>query len=67
MSDFLKTLKERIVVFDGAMGTSLQAQNLTIDDCGGPQFENCSEYLLVSKPSMRSRRFTRASSRSAAT
>ncbi|MCA1631262.1 MAG: methionine synthase [Acidobacteria bacterium] len=51
MTDFLTTLKERIVVFDGAMGTSLQSQNLTLDDFGGAQFEGCPEYLLVSKPS----------------
>ncbi|HKC66007.1 MAG TPA: methionine synthase, partial [Pyrinomonadaceae bacterium] len=50
MSSFLDTLKERIVVFDGAMGTNLQAQNLTVDDFGGPQFEGCPEYLLISKP-----------------
>src|SRR5918992_5968167 len=50
MSDFLNTLKERIVVFDGAMGTSLQTQNLTLEDYGGAQFEGCPEYLLVSKP-----------------
>ena len=47
----LDTLKERIVVFDGAMGTNLQVQNLTVDDYGGPQFEGCPEYLLISKPS----------------
>src|SRR5918992_946218 len=50
MSDFLKALKERIVVFDGAMGTNLQIQNLTVDDFGGPQLEGCNEYLLVTKP-----------------
>src|SRR5918911_337478 len=50
MSNLLETLKERIVVFDGAMGTNLQAQNLTVDDFGGPQFEGCPEYLLISKP-----------------
>src|SRR3712207_895236 len=50
MSDFLETLRERIVVFDGAMGTNLQAQDLTVDDYGGPQFEGCPEYLLVSRP-----------------
>jgi 5-methyltetrahydrofolate--homocysteine methyltransferase len=50
MSNFLDTLRERIVVFDGAMGTNLQAQNLTVDDYGGPQFEGCPEYLLVSRP-----------------
>ncbi|HVF54638.1 MAG TPA: methionine synthase [Pyrinomonadaceae bacterium] len=50
MSDFLQTLKERIVVFDGAMGTNLQSQDLTVDDYGGPQFEGCPEYLLITKP-----------------
>ncbi|MET0626631.1 MAG: methionine synthase [Pyrinomonadaceae bacterium] len=50
MSDFLKTLKERVVVFDGAMGTNLQVQNLTVDDYGGAQFEGCPEYLLISRP-----------------
>jgi 5-methyltetrahydrofolate--homocysteine methyltransferase len=50
MSNFLDALKERIVVFDGAMGTNLQAQNLTVDDFGGPQFEGCPEYLLITKP-----------------
>ncbi len=50
MSRFLDTLKERIVVFDGAMGTNLHAQDLTVDDYGGPQFEGCPEHLLISKP-----------------
>jgi 5-methyltetrahydrofolate--homocysteine methyltransferase len=50
MSTFLQTLKERIVVFDGAMGTNLHAQDLTVDDYGGPQFEGCPEHLLISKP-----------------
>ncbi len=50
MSKFLDTLKERIVVFDGAMGTNLQVQNLTVEDYGGAQFEGCPEYLLISKP-----------------
>ena len=47
---FLDLLKEKIVVFDGAMGSNLQAQNLTIDDWGGANFENCSENLLYTKP-----------------
>ncbi len=49
-NNFLDLLKERIVVFDGAMGSNLQSQNLTIDDWGGPNFENCSENLLYTKP-----------------
>jgi 5-methyltetrahydrofolate--homocysteine methyltransferase len=47
---FLDLLKEKIVVFDGAMGTALQGQNLTLEDWGGPNFENCSENLLYTKP-----------------
>jgi 5-methyltetrahydrofolate--homocysteine methyltransferase len=50
MSSLLETLKERIVVFDGAMGTNLQVQNLTLDDFGGPRFEGCNENLLVTRP-----------------
>src|SRR5207245_4942984 len=50
MANFLDTLKKRIVVFDGAMGTNLHAQDLTVDDYGGPQFEGCPEHLLVSRP-----------------
>ncbi len=50
MKSFLDTLKDRIVVFDGAMGTNLHAQDLTVDDYGGPQFEGCPEHLLISKP-----------------
>jgi 5-methyltetrahydrofolate--homocysteine methyltransferase len=50
MANFLDTLKYRIVVFDGAMGTNLHAQDLTVEDYGGPQFEGCPEHLLISMP-----------------
>ena len=50
MTNFLDALKERIVVFDGAMGTNIQLQNLSADDFGGAQLEGCNEYLLISKP-----------------
>ncbi|MCZ2391806.1 MAG: methionine synthase [Acidobacteria bacterium] len=50
MSAFLDLLKEKIIVFDGAMGVSLQAMNLSIDDWGGPNFENCSENLIYTRP-----------------
>src|SRR5918992_401525 len=50
MSNLLDILKERIVVFDGAMGTNLQVQNLSLDDFGGPRFEGCNENLLVTRP-----------------
>lgn len=50
MKSFLDLLKEKVVVFDGAMGSNLQSQNLTIEDWGGANFENCSENLLYTKP-----------------
>jgi len=51
MSIFNNRLLDKIIVFDGAMGTNIQAQDLTADDFGGEQFNGCNEYLLVSKPS----------------
>jgi 5-methyltetrahydrofolate--homocysteine methyltransferase len=50
MKNFLELLKERIIIFDGAMGTYLQSLNLPIEEWGGPQFENCSENLLYTRP-----------------
>jgi 5-methyltetrahydrofolate--homocysteine methyltransferase len=50
MSNLLDIARQRIVVFDGAMGTNLQVQNLTLDDFGGPRFEGCNENLLVTRP-----------------
>jgi 5-methyltetrahydrofolate--homocysteine methyltransferase len=50
MTSFLELLKEKIIVFDGAMGTYLQSLNLPIEDWGGPNFENCSENLLYTRP-----------------
>ena len=40
----------RIVVFDGAMGTSIQALDLTAADFGGPELEGCNEVLVVTRP-----------------
>jgi 5-methyltetrahydrofolate--homocysteine methyltransferase len=39
-----------ILVFDGAMGTNLQVQNLTAEDFGGAEYEGCNEYLIITKP-----------------
>ena len=49
--DRLKSLlKERILVVDGAMGTSIQDRNLGPDDFGGPEYEGCNEYLVLTRP-----------------
>jgi 5-methyltetrahydrofolate--homocysteine methyltransferase len=39
-----------VIVFDGAMGTNLQVQNLTAEDFGGAEYEGCNEYLVKTKP-----------------
>ena len=39
-----------VIVFDGAMGTNLQVQNLTAEDFGGAEYEGCNEYLVMTKP-----------------
>jgi 5-methyltetrahydrofolate--homocysteine methyltransferase len=39
-----------VIVFDGAMGTNLQVQNLTAEDFGGADYEGCNEYLVYTKP-----------------
>ena len=48
---FLDILKQKVIVFDGAMGVNIQAQNLTPDDFGGEKYEGCNEYLVLKKPS----------------
>ena len=45
---FLKRLNEKVLVFDGAMGTNLQTQHLTSEDFGGK--DGCNEYLVITKP-----------------
>lgn len=52
-SAFLQRLhspERPVLVFDGAMGTNLQVQNLTAADFGGPEYEGCNEYLVYTKP-----------------
>ena len=51
MKGFLYLLKEKVIVFDGAMGTHLQGQNLTADDFGGESLSGCNEILALSRPS----------------
>jgi 5-methyltetrahydrofolate--homocysteine methyltransferase len=48
MSDFLKAAQERVIIYDGAMGTCIQQCNPTLDDFWGK--ENCSEILNLSRP-----------------
>ncbi|HLD50454.1 MAG TPA: methionine synthase, partial [bacterium] len=45
---FLELLKEKVVIFDGAMGTNLQNKFLTPEDFGSK--DGCNEYLVITKP-----------------
>ena len=47
---FMRALEDRILVFDGGMGTSIQRYTLTADDFGGK--EGCNEYLVLTRPSV---------------
>lgn len=47
---YLDSLSERVLVFDGAMGTSVQLYNLTPEEFGGVQFEGCNDYLACTNP-----------------
>jgi len=48
---YLDALQKRVLIFDGAMGTSLQAQNLTAEDFGGEKLNGCNDFLVISNPS----------------
>jgi len=46
----LQALSQRILILDGAMGTQLQARNLTAADFGGEEYEGCNEMLVLTRP-----------------
>ena len=48
--DYLAALRERVLIYDGATGTSVQARELTADDFGGKRLEGCNEALVLSRP-----------------
>ena len=48
MSLFLDTLRERVLFFDGGMGTLIQARELTPEDFGGKPA--CLDYLSLTRP-----------------
>jgi 5-methyltetrahydrofolate--homocysteine methyltransferase len=48
MKSFLETVRERVVVYDGAMGTQIQERQPSPDDFWGK--EGCNELLVLSRP-----------------
>src|SRR5688500_10273967 len=49
-SPYLRALEERVLIYDGAMGTSIQRFNLTPEDFGGKSLEGCNDHLVLTRP-----------------
>ena len=49
MRDYLEAINSRVVIFDGAMGATLEELDLTQDDYGGLQGK-CHEALVLNRP-----------------
>jgi 5-methyltetrahydrofolate--homocysteine methyltransferase len=49
-SPFRKAFESRILLMDGAMGTMIQARDLSDQDFGGAQLEGCNEHLNLTRP-----------------
>ncbi len=47
---YLDALEERVLIFDGAMGTSLQRMDLSAAHFGGESYYGCNDYLVISYP-----------------
>lgn len=47
---YLDAIDDHIVIFDGAMGTSIQAYDLNKYDFGGAAYQDCIDYLVITRP-----------------
>jgi len=47
---YLDAVEDRVLIFDGAMGTNLQIQNLTAEHFGGEKYLGCNDYLVITYP-----------------
>jgi len=47
---YLQALSERVLIFDGAMGTQVMALELGPQDFGGPTLLGCNEALVLYRP-----------------
>lgn len=49
-SAYLEALKQRVLIFDGAMGTSIDTFDLTVADYGGESTFGNRDYLVITRP-----------------
>ncbi|MBM3664822.1 MAG: methionine synthase, partial [Actinobacteria bacterium] len=47
---YLPALRQGVVVFDGGLGTQIQARDLTAEDYGGGALEGAVDYLSITRP-----------------
>src|SRR3954466_5533266 len=47
---YLEALAQRVLIFDGAMGTSIDTFNLTAEDFGGEATNGNRDYLVITRP-----------------
>jgi 5-methyltetrahydrofolate--homocysteine methyltransferase len=47
---YLQAVAERVLVYDGAMGTSLDLYPLTVEDFGGERTNGNRDYLVITRP-----------------
>ena len=52
MHRYLEALADRVLVFDGAMGTELMAMELAPEDFGGAQYQGCNEAIVLARPDL---------------
>ena len=51
-SPYLDAVRDRVVIFDGAAGTWLQQQDLSMEDYGTPELDGCPEILNETRPDL---------------
>src|SRR3954463_10827585 len=49
-SPYLRALADRVLVYDGAMGTNIQRHDPTAEDFGGKALEGCNDNLVLTRP-----------------
>jgi 5-methyltetrahydrofolate--homocysteine methyltransferase len=47
---YLDAIADHVVIFDGAMGTSIQRYRLAPEDFGGERTNGCNDYLVITRP-----------------
>src|SRR5690348_5737239 len=49
-SGYHAAVRERVLVYDGAMGTNIQRHHPTAEDYGGKSLEGCNDHLVLTRP-----------------